>query len=156
VALAVGRGGAWTEGYEGLAARMDAAGADPRARWLAAVDRTDDLAPYLAPELRARLPLDAARRELRDDLFGEGAPPDAVRALVRAEEETTLRLLLRVEDRVTMSASLESRPVPCLGRVPDAAGRLPGDLLVGPARCCSCHDHRSQSNRAPVFTATFT
>jgi asparagine synthase (glutamine-hydrolysing) len=132
VALALGRRGPWTEGYEALAARMEAAGDEPRRRWLAAVDRASDLAPYLAAEVRGALALDAARAELHDELFGGDAGGDVARALVAAEEATTLRMLLRVEDRVTMSVSLESRPVPCLGRMPDVSDALPGDLLVGP------------------------
>jgi asparagine synthase (glutamine-hydrolysing) len=135
VAIALGRDGAWTRGYEGLARRMDAAGPDPRARWLASVDRSPDLLPWLSRDLAARLPVEAARRRLFDRLFGEGSGADAVepaRALVRAEEATTLRTLLRVEDRVTMAVALESRPVPCLGAVPEVAARLPAEWLVGP------------------------
>ena len=41
-------------------------------------------------------------------------------------------MLLEVEDRVTMALALESRPVPCLGRVPAVAARLPESWLVGP------------------------
>ncbi len=135
VALALGREGAWTTGYEPLAARMAAAGNDPRRRWLAAVDRTDDLLPWLSPSFAASLPVEAARQRARAWLFGPGGPadePTPARALVRAEIATSLHMLLRVEDRVTMSLGLESRPVPCLGRLPAIAARLPEGDLVGP------------------------
>jgi len=135
VALALGREGAWTKGYEQLAARMAPAGADPRSRWLAAVDRSDDLLPWLAPDFAATLRIDAARQRARAWLFGPGGAadePTPARALVRAEVSTSLHMLLRVEDRVTMSLGLESRPVPCLGRLPSIAARLPEGDLVGP------------------------
>ena len=135
VALALGREGAWTTGYEPLAAKMGAAGADPRRRWLAAVDRADDLVPWLSPAFAASLPLEAARQRARAWLFGPGGvadEPTPARALVRAEIATSLHMLLRVEDRVTMSLGLESRPVPCLGRLPAVAARLPEGDLVGP------------------------
>ena len=135
IALALGRGGAWTTGYEPLLARMSRAGVDPRRRWLAAVDRSDDLLPYLEPGFAASLPLDDARAAAFRTAFPAGDGPDAPtpgRALVEAELATTRRMLLRVEDRVTMSLGLESRPVACLGRVPDVASRLPEGALVGP------------------------
>lgn len=135
VALALGREGAWTKGYEPLAARLAAVGSDPRRRWLAAVDRADDLVPWLAPAFAASLPLEAARHRARAWLFGPGGvadEPTPARALVRAEIATSLHMLLRVEDRVTMSLGLESRPVPCLGRLPAVAARLPEGDLVGP------------------------
>lgn len=135
VALALGREGAWTKGYELLAARMAPAGPDPRSRWLAAVDRADDLVPWLSRDFAATLRLDAARQRARAWLFGPGGPadqPTPARALVRAEVATSLHMLLRVEDRVTMSLGLESRPVPCLGRLPAIAARLPEGDLVGP------------------------
>ena len=135
IALALGREGAWTAGYEPLLAKMRRAGSDPRRRWLAAVDRSEDLLPYLEPAFAASLPLDDAREAAFRAAFpagdGAGAPTPA-RALVEAELATTLRMLLRVEDRVTMSLGLESRPVACLGRVPEVAARLPEGALVGP------------------------
>jgi asparagine synthase (glutamine-hydrolysing) len=135
IALALGREGSWTAGYEALAARMAAAGADPWRRWLAAIDRADDLLPWLSPEFRASLPVEAARLEVREALFGLSsglAGVAAARALVEAEIRTTLRMLLHVEDRVTMALALESRPVPCLSRLPEVASRLPEGALVGP------------------------
>ncbi len=135
IALALGREGAWTAGYEPLLARMARAGADPRRRWLAAVDRSDDLLPYLDPAFAASLPLADAREAAFRAAFPAndgGVPPTPGRALAAAEVATTLRMLLRVEDRVTMSLGLESRPVACLLRVPDVAARLPEGALVGP------------------------
>jgi asparagine synthase (glutamine-hydrolysing) len=136
IALALGRGGRFTEGYEGLAAAMDAAGTDPIDRWVAAVDRGRDLLPWLDPAFRAAFPAAAARARATDDLFGAATArpgaPSALRALVSAEERTTLAMLLTVEDRVTMALGLESRPVPCLGRVGATARRLPDEALVGP------------------------
>jgi asparagine synthase (glutamine-hydrolysing) len=129
VALALGRSGAFAAGYEPLARRMARAGASPRDRWLAAVDRSDDLLPYLSPAFRGSLPLEEGRARARALAF-PGDEGDGLLALVRAERETTLRMLLLVEDRVTMDVALESRPVPCLGRVPEVASRLPpSDLL---------------------------
>jgi asparagine synthase (glutamine-hydrolysing) len=84
------------------------------------------------PGFRASLPLAAARAAARAAAFPSGAGGDPARALAAAERRTTLPMLLRVEDRVTMALGLESRPVPCLHRVPGVASRLPGDLLVGP------------------------
>jgi asparagine synthase (glutamine-hydrolysing) len=132
IALALGRGGRFTVGYEGLSATMDAVGADPLARWMAAVDRGGDVLPFLDPAFRASFPAAPARERARGDLFGGAGAPSALRALVAAEERTTLAMLLTVEDRVTMGLGLESRPVPCLGRVGDTALRLPDDALVGP------------------------
>jgi asparagine synthase (glutamine-hydrolysing) len=135
LALALGRAGPWTAGYEGLAARLEACGADPRRRWLAAVDRGGDLIPWLDPDFSAALPTASARAEVFLTLFGAGpapTPETAARALVTAELGTTLRMLLHVEDRVTMAHSLESRPVPCLGRAPEVAARLADLWLVGP------------------------
>jgi asparagine synthase (glutamine-hydrolysing) len=130
VALALGREGPFASGYEPLARRMAAAGSSPRDRWLAAVDRSDDLLPYLSADFRASLPLAEGRARARGLAF-PGAEGDGLLALVRAERETTLPMLLRVEDRVTMDLALESRPVPCLGRVPAVASRLPPSDLVG-------------------------
>jgi asparagine synthase (glutamine-hydrolysing) len=130
VALALGRTGPFARGYEGLAGRMEAAGASPPDRWLAAVDRSQDLLPFLAADFRASLPLDEGRDGARALAFPSGG--EGLLALVRAEVETTLRMLLRVEDRVTMDHALESRPVPCLGRVAAVASRLPPSELVGP------------------------
>lgn len=134
IALALGREGAWTKGYEGLSLRMNRAGADPRRRWLAAVDRSDDLVPFLDPAFAATLPLAAARQAVFDVAFPAGDGPEApppARALADAEIATSLRMLLRVEDRITMSLGLESRPVACLGRVPSTAARLNEGALVG-------------------------
>jgi asparagine synthetase B (glutamine-hydrolysing) len=118
---------------------MDAAGTDPFARWVAAVDRGRDLLPFFDPSFRSAFPAAEARARAERDLFRTRAPegaragaPSALRALVSAEERTTLAMLLTVEDRVTMALGLESRPVPCLGRVGDTAHRLPDDALVGP------------------------
>lgn len=134
VALALGRAGPWTEGYDGLRARMEAAGPDPRRRWVAAVDRSDDLLPWLHPAFRASLPLEAARAAEVATWFGPGSgtedlPP--ARALAAAEVKTSLRTLLAVDDRVTMALALEARPVLCLLRVPEVAARLPDGWLVG-------------------------
>lgn len=134
VALALGRAGAWTEGYDALRTLTEAAGPDPRRRWLRAVDRAGDLVPYLHPDVAARLPLADAREAAFAALFGPGGlaaglPP--ARALAAAEVATSLRMLLAVEDRVTMSLGLESRPVLSLGRVADAAASLPEGWLVG-------------------------
>lgn len=134
MALALHREGSWTKGYEDLCARMDRAGTDPRRRWLAAVDRADDLVPFLDPAFTAHLPLANARRAAYDVAFPAGDGPDApppARALCDAEIGTSLRMLLKVEDRVTMSLGLESRPVACLGRVPATAARLHEGALVG-------------------------
>ena len=134
IAIALGRHGSWTEGYGALADRMDRAGTDPRARWLAAVDRSEDLLPWLHRDFAASLPVEAARGAVREALFGPASGTAALppaRALVEAEIRTTLRMLLHVEDRVTMALSLESRPVPCLGTVAEVASRLPPDALVG-------------------------
>jgi len=134
IALALGREGPFTAGYEGLAAKMEHAGRDPRRRWSAAVDRSGDLLPFLDPAFAATLPLAAAREAAFDVAFavpaGAEAPAPA-RALADAETRTALRMLLRVEDRITMSLGLESRPVPCLGRVPAVAARLTDGQLVG-------------------------
>ena len=120
-------------GYESLGRRMQGAGNDPFRRWLAAVDRSADLVPHLSRDFAAALPLDAARAEAYSDLFRTAAESgsDPLRALVRAEETTTLRMLLRVEDRVTMALGLESRPAPCLGRFRSVAARVPAGELVG-------------------------
>jgi asparagine synthetase B (glutamine-hydrolysing) len=99
------------------------------------VDRADDLLPWLARDVVASLPLAAARDAAFEAAFAvpDGTPaPAPARALVTAEERTSLRMLLAVEDRVTMALGLESRPVACLGRVPDVARRLPEGGLVGP------------------------
>lgn len=135
LALALSRAGAWTEGYDALRVLMEQAGPDPRRRWLRAVDRSADLMPYLHPDVARRVPLAAAREAAFEALFGPGAPacdlPPA-RALATAEVRTSLRMLLAVEDRVTMSLGLESRPVLSLGRVGDVASALPEGWLVGP------------------------
>jgi asparagine synthase (glutamine-hydrolysing) len=131
VALALGRRGAYAEGYEALARRMDEAGTSPRERWLAAVDRSADLLPWLDAGFAASLPLEEGRRRARALAFPAGSG-EGLLALVAAERDTTLRMLLKVEDRVTMDHALESRPVPCLGRVRAVAARLPPSDLVGP------------------------
>ena len=133
VALALDRSGPYTAGYESLGRRMQVAGNDPFRRWLAAVDRSADLVPHFSREFAASLPVDAARAEAWRDLFRPAAESgaDPLRTLVRAEETTTLRMLLRVEDRVTMALGLESRPAPCLGRFRSVAARVPAGDLVG-------------------------
>lgn len=134
IALALGRAGPWTEGYDALAHRMAGAGDDPRRRWLAAVDRSDDLLPFLHPDVRRRVPIADAREAAFAALFGPASsaadlPP--ARALVHAEVATSLRMLLLVEDRVTMAQGLESRPTLSFGRVAAAAAALPEGWLVG-------------------------
>jgi asparagine synthase (glutamine-hydrolysing) len=128
-ALALGRAGPWTAGYEPLAARLDAAGLDLAARQRAVLDRSADLLPLLAASFRASLPV----VEPPGSVVRHGAPAGrAVRELVAEEVEGTLPMLLHVEDRITMAHGLEGRPVPCLGGVPRAAARLPASWLVGP------------------------
>ena len=73
IALALDRAGEWTVGYEALAARMAAAGPDPRRRWLAAMDRSSDLLPWLDPAFASGVPLEeAGRRRLRRPLRRRG------------------------------------------------------------------------------------
>ena len=127
-ALALGRGGAWTVGYESLAARIDAAGEDLGARRRVSADRSDDLAPLLAPEFLATLPAP----ELPSADVRAGDASGATELLVRDEVEGTLPWLLFVDDRTTMAHGLEARPPFCLGGVPAAAARVPPDWLVGP------------------------
>jgi asparagine synthase (glutamine-hydrolysing) len=125
-ALALGRAGPWTEGYEGLAARLRAL-PDAAARRAAAQDRGGDLLPLLDPDFRAAL----ARAEAPEP---PGAPPGWEGELDQAlwpEVHGTLPALLHVEDRVTMAHGLEGRPVFCLGALPDAALALPPEEVVG-------------------------
>ena len=49
--------GAWTAGYEPLAARLDAAGDDLAARQRAVLDRSADLRPLLSEDLLRTLPV---------------------------------------------------------------------------------------------------
>jgi asparagine synthase (glutamine-hydrolysing) len=143
-ALALGRAGAWTEGYEGLAGRMPRDG-DPRDRILAALDRRTDLAPLFDVVFRSHLEAQLPQLEgweIDDD--GEYVQPGAAHpenrtpwvsaldAVVRAECTLTLPTLLHVEDRVLMAHGLEGRPVFCLGDVPNAALALPEDQVIGP------------------------
>jgi asparagine synthase (glutamine-hydrolysing) len=126
VALVMGRAGRWTEGYEPLRARIEAAGTDLGARVRAAFDRTADLAPLLDGDF-ARFLASAGPEQQAP---GDGA--GALERMLREEATGTLAALLHVEDRVTMAHGLEGRPVPCLGPVPETAAALPGDWLVGP------------------------
>ena len=126
-ALALGRHGVWTEGYDALAGRIERAGLDAGARRRAAHGREEDLFPLLAPELRASLP----EADPPAPSSGAGAD-DALERLVEDEVERTLPTLLHVEDRVLMANGLEGRPVLCLGDVPRAAARVPPEGLVGP------------------------
>lgn len=126
VALALGRAGPWTAGYEALAARLAPLGS-VAARVAAAHDRSADLAPLLAPGFRDALagaapPAPAPAR----------APADGLQVALRAEVEGTLAALLQVEDRIAAAHGLEARPVFCLGDLPAAALALPGDEVVGP------------------------
>lgn len=123
-ALALGRGGAWTRGYEALAERMRAAAGVPE-RVALALDRRSDLAGLFDPGFRERL--EAQPLE----------PPPAPRATaldsaLHPELLGTLPALLQVEDRVLMAHGLEGRPVFCLGDVPKTALALAPDDVVGP------------------------
>jgi asparagine synthase (glutamine-hydrolysing) len=128
VALALGRGGAWTRGYDALAARL-APQPDVAARVRAAHDRRADLEPLLAPDFARTLrALWAA-----DDARALAAPREHdLTTALRAELEGTLPALLQVEDRVAAAHGLEARPVFCLGGLPAAALALPADEVVGP------------------------
>ena len=123
-ALALGKAGTWTRGYEPLRSRIEAAGEDPGARMRAAFDRSGDLRAVLAPDFASMLPEPPPLEP------AEGMP--LVHALLQEERSGTLAALLQVEDRVTMAHGLEGRPVACLGALPDVARRLPEDWLVGP------------------------
>jgi asparagine synthase (glutamine-hydrolysing) len=125
-ALVLGLRGRWTEGYEPLAARIDAAGDDMLARHRAAADRAGDLLPLLAPDFLASLP------ELDWPAHGVDASDiDPVERLVHVEVVTTLPMLFHVEDRVLMAHGLEGRPVLSLGDVPAVAAALPAWHRVG-------------------------
>jgi len=124
VALAAGRAGPWTRGYEPLRARIEQAGADPAARMRAAFDRSADLQPLLAPDFFRALGWPVAAPLLEDSSL--------LRSMLWEERNGTLRSLLHVEDRVMMAHGLESRPVGCLGELPAVAASLPEEWLVGP------------------------
>ena len=128
-AIVLGRAGPWTRGYETLARRVAGAGAGLAARHAAVGTREADLGPLLDPSFRATL---AASPDGAAAL-PPGLDDDARLQALRAEEvETTLPMLLQVEDRVTMAHGLEGRPVPCLGDVPRVAARLDPAWLLGP------------------------
>lgn len=128
-ALVLGRGGAWTEGYEALRRRIDAVGEDLAARQREALDRSADLMPLLHPDFLASMPA----VQVPGAVAQRGAPPGRATAELVAEEiEGTLPMLLHVDDRIATAHGLEGRPVLCLGDVPQAAGRVPAEGLVGP------------------------
>jgi asparagine synthase (glutamine-hydrolysing) len=124
-ALVLGRRGAWTHGYEALAERIERAGPGLADRWRAAMDRTEDLRPFLSADFLRSLPPAAPLAEA----WTAGRAADEV---VRGERVETLPALLHVEDRVFMAHGIEARPVPCLGEVPATAAALAADELVGP------------------------
>lgn len=135
-ALALGRGGAWTAGYEALARRL-ALLPDPAARVGAAHDRSADLAPLLHADFAAALRgAEAADHHApaAPETHGDGAASlgDPLRAVLGPEIEGTLPALLHVEDRLAAAFGLESRPVFCLGGLPQAALSLPPEEVVGP------------------------
>lgn len=132
LALLLGRAGAWTEGYEPLAARIEEAGAHGMVRLAAAFDRTADLKPLFDPAFAETLeppPLDfefargLPRADSRDALL--------LRMGLRVERRRTLPTLLHIEDRVLMHHGLEGRPVACLGGVPALALGAPDRWLIG-------------------------
>lgn len=124
VALALGRAGPWTAGYEALWARV-AGLPTVAARVQALHDRSGDVAPLLAPAFRAALG--------EPELACAGPAGEQGLALaLRAEVEGTLAALLQVEDRLAGAHGLEARPVFCLGRLPGAALALPEEEVVGP------------------------
>ena len=123
-ALALGKAGRWTRGYEPLRSRIEAAGGDPSARLRAAFDRATDLRGVMHPDFVSMLPDPAPLQVGEDETLLE--------ALLQEERRGTLASLLHVEDRVTMAHGLEGRPVACLGRLPYVARRLHADWLIGP------------------------
>ncbi len=129
LALALGREGPWTRGYEPLAGRLRAV-VGPGERLRAALDRRGDLAPLLDPGWRATL--EAQHRAWEEAEPGPGADEPWDTALRLEVFGGTLPTLLHVEDRVLMAHGLEGRPVPCLGDVPAAALALPASCRVGP------------------------
>jgi asparagine synthase (glutamine-hydrolysing) len=126
-AIALGRGGPWTRGYEGLADRLGAgtAAGTAAARALAGLDRRRDLADLFEPGFRALLTQVSEPEPFL-------ANPAALDSVLEPERWITLPALLHVEDRVLMAHGLEGRPVFCLGDVPDAALALPEDEVIGP------------------------
>lgn len=128
IALALGRAGPWTVGYESLQARVaDLAPEDPR-RVARLYTRGDVFAGRLRPEFAALL---RAHAEEIEPMADGASADDQLRACL-ARERKTLRMLLRVEDRMLMAHGIEGRPVPSMGRVALAAARLGVDELVGP------------------------
>ena len=123
-ALALGRAGPWTRGYEGLRAKIESAGSDPDARLRAAFSRFDDLQPVMDDAFLRSLPA--------PDPVALRANESLLDALLREEREGTLRGLLHVEDRVTSAHGLEGRPVASLGALPEVARGLPAAWLIGP------------------------
>ncbi len=127
LALLAGRHGEWTAGYEPLRARIDAAGEDVAARFLAAYGRWPDLEPYFSPDFARGLGTVAES--------GFVAPHQDGHPIGRAiwhERNITLPTLLHVEDRILMRHGLEGRPVLCLGDMPRLASGLREDQLIGP------------------------
>lgn len=123
-ALALGRAGPYTAGYEALAADLLVPGLGEAERLVRAFDRSAVLGPLLHPDLRAALPAPEPPRV---------APGETLwQALRREEVEGTLAALLHVEDRVFMAHGVEARPVLCLGAVPRVAAGLGLDALIGP------------------------
>jgi len=144
-ALALGRAGAWSVGYEALAQRL-ALLPEAGARVRAAHDRSADLAPLLHADFAAALlraqPAGSAELGGVETLTRPGSsgsrPSEqeegsaALRAVLAPELEGTLPALLHVEDRLAAAHGLESRPVFCLGALPQAALSLPPEQVVGP------------------------
>lgn len=128
VALALGRAGPWTQGYEALAARLAPLGS-VAARVAAAHDRSGALAPLLDAGFRRALAAASPATPL-----GPPGPAgeEGLAVALRAEVEGTLPALLQVEDRLAAAHGLEARPVFCLGQLPGAALALPPEQVLGP------------------------
>ncbi len=123
-ALALGRAGPWTKGYEPLRARIEAAGEDETLRLRAAFNRSSDLIPLLDEEFLRSLP-----PPNEPEVHGWGS----FLYFLHEEEATgTLPSLLHVEDRMLMAHGIEGRPVGCLGDLDTVARSLPEEWLVGP------------------------
>lgn len=123
-ALALGRRGIWTAGYEALEQHIGGAEVPPAERLRRCFDRAPVLRPLLDRDFLAGLPA-VAPPTLKP---GEGL----AQALRREEVDGTLAALLQVEDRVLMAHAVEARPVLCLGDVPRFAAQLDADTLIGP------------------------